>query len=57
MAHITGGGITENLNRILPKNMNAEVDLAKYRILPIYKYLKNKIGLKDSEMLKHLIWE
>jgi phosphoribosylformylglycinamidine cyclo-ligase len=51
MAHITGGGITENLNRILPEDVKAEIDLHAYRILPIYRYLKTKIGLDDDEML------
>ncbi len=52
MAHITGGGIKENLNRILPSTMNAEVDLATYQILPIFKYLKKITGLEDTEMLR-----
>ncbi|MBN1798595.1 MAG: phosphoribosylformylglycinamidine cyclo-ligase [Spirochaetales bacterium] len=51
MAHITGGGIKENLNRILPENVNAEIDLSTYAVLPIYRYLKTKIGLEDDEML------
>src|SRR6185369_9757180 len=40
LAHITGGGIQENLNRILPEGMSASVDLSKIRILPIFKTLK-----------------
>jgi len=51
MAHITGGGIKENLNRILPDNLNAEIDLQTYSVLPLYKYLKEKVRLADDEML------
>ncbi len=52
LAHITGGGIKENLNRILPKNLNAQIDLSKIKILPIFKTLK-KIGLlEDGDMLR-----
>ncbi len=52
LAHITGGGIKENLNRILPDNLDAEIDLAKYQILPIFKFIKNTAGLNDTEMLR-----
>jgi len=52
LAHITGGGIKENLNRILPKNMNAVVDLSALRILPIFKTLKNFGQLDDADMLR-----
>ncbi len=52
LAHITGGGIKENLNRILPNNLNALVDINKIKILPIFKTLK-KIGqLEDADMLR-----
>ena len=52
LAHITGGGIQENLNRILPKGLNAQVDLAKIRILPIFKTLKQFGQLEDVDMLR-----
>ena len=52
MAHITGGGIKENLNRILPININAEIDLAKYRILDIFKVIKKYGNVEDSEMIR-----
>lgn len=40
LAHITGGGICENLNRILPDGLDAENDLSTYRVLDIFKVLK-----------------
>ncbi len=37
LAHITGGGMCENLNRILPSNLRAKIDASKYQILDIFK--------------------
>ncbi len=52
LAHITGGGIPENLDRILPGKLDAEIDLSKIRVLPLFKLLK-KIGeLDDADMLR-----
>jgi phosphoribosylformylglycinamidine cyclo-ligase len=52
LAHITGGGVKENLNRILPRSLAAAVDLSKVRILPIFKTLKQFGGLDDADMLR-----
>ena len=52
MAHITGGGIKENLNRILPENLNADIDLSLYRILDIFKVIKKYGNVSDSEMIR-----
>ena len=52
LAHITGGGIQENLNRILPANLNAEIDLSKIRIHPIFKTLKKHGSLEDTDMMR-----
>lgn len=52
LAHITGGGIKENLNRILPNNLSAEIDLSAYQILPIFKFIKNQTQMTDEEMLR-----
>ncbi len=52
LAHITGGGIQENLNRILPDGLSASVDLSKIRILPIFQTLKKFGGLEDADMLR-----
>lgn len=52
LAHITGGGIKENLNRILPEDLDAEVDLAKYVISDLFKVLKSIGNIEDSEMLR-----
>ncbi len=52
LAHITGGGIKENLNRILPPNLDAEIALQNIRILPIFKIMKKYGGLEDADMLR-----
>lgn len=52
MAHITGGGICENLNRILPDNINAEIDLKTYDVPYIFKLLKETGDVSDAEMLR-----
>lgn len=52
LAHITGGGICENLNRILPSNLNAEIDASKYQILDIFKIIKNTANVDEKEMLR-----
>ena len=49
-ANITGGGIADNIKRVIPKNLSAEIDLSKI-ILKIFKWLK-KNNLEDKEMLK-----
>ena len=50
-AHITGGGLVNNLIRIVPKNLSLNINLSKIKILKIFKWLKKK-NIKDSEMLK-----
>lgn len=48
IAHITGGGFIENIPRILPKNLDAEIKKGSWPMLPIFPYMQ-KIG-KVSEM-------
>ena len=50
-ANITGGGIADNLNRILPSNLNAEIDLLNINPLKIFHWLKSN-NISDKEMLK-----
>ena len=52
LAHITGGGICENLNRILPENLNARIDASKYQILDIFKLIKKTANVDEKEMLR-----
>jgi len=50
-ANITGGGIKDNIKRIIPPNLCAEIDLNKINTLKIFKWL-NKSGISENEMLK-----
>jgi len=50
-AHITGGGLVENLLRSIPENLTLNIDLSKIKITKIFKWLKNK-NITDKEMLK-----
>ena len=50
-ANITGGGIKDNIKRIIPNNLCAEIDLNKVNTLKIFKWLKNS-GINENEMLK-----
>ncbi len=52
LAHITGGGIKENLNRILPEGLRAEIDLADVKVLPIFELLKKYGDLEADDMLR-----
>lgn len=52
VAHITGGGITENLNRALPKTLDARVELGTWDVPPIISYVVEKAGLSEEEALK-----
>src|SRR3984885_2264354 len=52
MAHITGGGITENLPRILPKNISAIVELGSWPVLPIFEHLQELGNVPQDEMLR-----
>ncbi len=52
MAHITGGGITENLPRILPKGMGAVVDRASWVIPPLFAHLQELGNVEDDEMFR-----
>lgn len=52
LAHITGGGIKENLNRVLPKTLCAEIDLSAYRINEVFKALRKFGEIDDAEMLR-----
>ena len=50
-ANITGGGMPDNIKRIIPDNLCAEINLNKINTLKIFKWLK-KNNISDEEMLK-----
>ncbi|MFZ0631208.1 MAG: phosphoribosylformylglycinamidine cyclo-ligase [Acidobacteriaceae bacterium] len=52
LAHITGGGITGNLPRILPKAVSAHVELGSWPVLPIFEHLQRLGNVEQDEMLR-----
>jgi phosphoribosylformylglycinamidine cyclo-ligase len=52
MAHITGGGITENLPRVLRTNLNAHIHLDSWAVPPIFRWLSEAGGVDEREMLR-----
>ncbi|MBZ5503089.1 MAG: phosphoribosylformylglycinamidine cyclo-ligase [Acidobacteriia bacterium] len=52
MAHITGGGITGNLPRALPRNVRAVVELGSWPVLPIFRYLAHVGQIERDELLQ-----
>ena len=50
-AHITGGGLIENLLRSIPANLSLNIDLSKIKVSKIFKWLKSK-NISDQEMMK-----
>jgi phosphoribosylformylglycinamidine cyclo-ligase len=52
MAHITGGGITDNLPRILPEGTSAIIDRSAWRVPAIFQWLQRTGGVPDADMLR-----
>ena len=50
-ANITGGGLQDNLSRVMPNGLTAEIDLSKVKPNKIFKWIKDK-NVNDKEMLK-----
>ena len=52
LAHITGGGITENLPRVFPEGCRALVRRGSWEILPVFKFIQEKGRIDEAEMLR-----
>ena len=52
LAHITGGGLTDNLPRCLPDGLDAGVDLDAIAVLPVFQWLAKQAGIAEREMLR-----
>lgn len=52
MAHITGGGITENLPRILPEGCAAEIDRTSWEVPQLFRYIEARGGVPDDDMFR-----
>ncbi len=52
LAHITGGGITENLPRVLPRGTAAVIEIGTWPVLPIFRHLQTLGNIPQAEMLR-----
>src|SRR5580704_7860284 len=52
LAHITGGGFTENIPRVLPKGLAVAIDLDRVPVLPVFKWLASSGKIGEQEMLR-----
>jgi phosphoribosylformylglycinamidine cyclo-ligase len=52
LAHITGGGLYENVPRVLPKGLVAEIDAAAWQLPPVFAWLKQAGGVEANEMAR-----
>jgi len=52
LAHITGGGLVENLPRVLPAGLAARIDLARLPVPPVFQWLAGLGGIDPAEMLR-----
>ncbi|MEM1374415.1 MAG: phosphoribosylformylglycinamidine cyclo-ligase [Pseudomonadota bacterium] len=52
LAHITGGGLTENVPRVLPDGLGAEITLGAWTLPPVFDWLAREGGIADAELLK-----
>lgn len=54
LAHITGGGLVENLPRVLPEGLGAVVQKSSIKTLPVFDFMSQYV--EESEMYRTLIW-
>jgi len=52
LAHITGGGLTENLPRVLPDDLGADINLDAWDLPGVFKWMAQIGGMSQAEMLK-----
>jgi phosphoribosylformylglycinamidine cyclo-ligase len=52
LAHITGGGFTDNIPRILPKHLGVDIDLARLPVLPVFRWLAQQGSIAEAELLR-----
>ena len=52
LAHITGGGLTENPPRVMPEGLACEIDLSSWQLPPVFRWLATTAGMAEPELLK-----
>ena len=52
LAHITGGGFLDNLPRVLPKNCDVIIRIGSWEVLPIFRLLAERGGIREEELYR-----
>jgi phosphoribosylformylglycinamidine cyclo-ligase len=52
LAHITGGGLVENIPRVLPAALSVEIDARTWNLPPVFRWLKHEAGLSNHELAR-----
>ena len=52
LAHITGGGLVDNVPRILPPGLSAHVDPRTWRVPPVFRFIRQEGGVEEEEMFR-----
>ncbi|HCM84254.1 MAG TPA: phosphoribosylformylglycinamidine cyclo-ligase, partial [Rhodospirillaceae bacterium] len=52
MAHITGGGLSENIPRVMPDGLGVKIDASRWQFLPVFAWLKDVTGIDATEMAR-----
>lgn len=52
LAHITGGGISENIIRVIPDGLGLEIDLSAWEFPEVFKWLQSRGNIEEQEMLR-----
>jgi phosphoribosylformylglycinamidine cyclo-ligase len=52
MAHITGGGLLENVDRVLPKSLDAVIDLSSWKVPGVFRVLQEAGSVEPAEMVR-----
>jgi phosphoribosylformylglycinamidine cyclo-ligase len=52
LAHITGGGLTENPPRVMPEGLACDIDLSAWSLPPVFRWLATVAGMSEPELLK-----
>ncbi|PZP57043.1 MAG: phosphoribosylformylglycinamidine cyclo-ligase [Micavibrio aeruginosavorus] len=54
LSHITGGGLLENIPRVLPDGLGVKLDATKWELLPVFKWLKKSAAISNHDMARTL---
>lgn len=52
LAHITGGGLSENIIRVIPDGLGLELDLSAWKMPAVFQWLQSRGGIEEKEMLR-----